>query len=281
VPQWQSSLRSSRATSYESPATSLLRFSRVTSHESPVTSFRSSRVTGHESQVTPIHALARSSTLLPLFFAPAPFIFNRLRTLLRKHRGWHTSSRSSPVTSHQSRLCAAFHESPVTSHQSPLGKSFRFRSYGNRPTLHYFGANKSFRFRSYRHLAYNSFRIRSYKITGGWRPLAHNSVSSSGSVSLCLCGKSAPSMWIQGDTCSSIGTLLSQRRFRFPRPECQNSLVSQTLAPLAFISKPGVCNGAAIAPLRSVVFHAAIRAAKRPLPRGCRTLFSSQDDHGA
>jgi hypothetical protein len=59
------------------------------------------------------------------------------------------------------------HGSQVTSHRWHLGKSFRFRSYVNRPILHYFGANKSFRIRSYRHPARNPFRIRSYKNTQG------------------------------------------------------------------------------------------------------------------
>ena len=65
--------------------------------------------------------------------------------------------------------------SAVLSRTKPLrstaANSFRFRSYANRPILHFFGANKSFRFRSYRHPAPNPFRIRSYTITGGWCPL--------------------------------------------------------------------------------------------------------------
>ena len=87
--------------------------------------------------------------------------------------------------------------------------------------------------------------------------------------------------WALMDTCSLIDTLFSQGRSCSPRPERQNSLVPQPLAPLACVSRPGASDGAAIAPLSSVVFHAAIRAGKRPLSRGCRTLFSSQDDHGA
>src|SRR4029077_12265642 len=57
-----------------------------------------------------------------------------------------------------------------------LAKSFKIRSYANRPILHYFGANKSFRIRSYGHPARNPFRIRSYKNTGGWGCLAFNPV---------------------------------------------------------------------------------------------------------
>ena len=45
----------------------------------------------------------------------------------------------------------------------PFANSFRFRSYANRPILHYFGANKSFRIRSCRHPSRNSFIIRSYE----------------------------------------------------------------------------------------------------------------------
>jgi hypothetical protein len=76
-----------------------------------------------------------------------------------------------------------------------FAKSFRFRSYANCPILHYFGANKSFRIRSYRHPARNSFRFRSYKHPGGWHPLPSNSVHRSGSVSLCLGGKSSPALF--------------------------------------------------------------------------------------
>jgi hypothetical protein len=76
-----------------------------------------------------------------------------------------------------------------------FAKSFRFRSYANCPILHYFGANKSFRIRSYRHPARNSFRFHSYKNTGGWHPLPSNSVHRSGSVSLCLGGKSSPALF--------------------------------------------------------------------------------------
>src|SRR6266436_2253593 len=64
--------------------------------------------------------------------------------------------------------------------------SFRFRTSANALILHHFGANKSFTIRTYRHPSCNSFRIRTYKNTGGggairlFRP----------SVSPCLCGKS-------------------------------------------------------------------------------------------
>jgi len=51
--------------------------------------------------------------------------------------------------------------------RTTAANSFRFRSYGNSPILHYFGANKSFRIRSYREGSRKSFRIRSYKNTGG------------------------------------------------------------------------------------------------------------------
>jgi hypothetical protein len=51
-------------------------------------------VTGHESQVTSYHALARSLSLFALFSAPRSFVFNRLRTLLQKHRGWGTPPHS-------------------------------------------------------------------------------------------------------------------------------------------------------------------------------------------
>src|ERR1700730_2836357 len=39
-------------------------------------------------------------------------------------------------------------------------------------------------------------------------------------------------------------------------------------------------HGAAIASNLAVAFLGSIRAAVRPRPRGCRTLFSSQDEHG-
>jgi hypothetical protein len=77
----------------------------------------------------------------------------------------------SRVTNHKSHFSPDFHESQVTSRQLRRLNSFRFRSYADRPILHYFGANKSFRMRSYRHPARNSFRIRSYKNPGGWGPL--------------------------------------------------------------------------------------------------------------
>jgi len=41
--------------------------------------------------------------------------------------------------------------------------------------------------------AYRARRIRSYRHHGGWHPLPSNSVNPSGSVSLCLGGKSSPS----------------------------------------------------------------------------------------
>ena len=62
--------------------------------------------------------------------------------------------------------------SQTNSLRSAAANPFRFRSYANRPILHYFGANKSFRFRSYRHPARNPFRIRSYENPGGWHPLS-------------------------------------------------------------------------------------------------------------
>src|SRR6266478_694498 len=52
--------------------------------------------------------------------------------------------------------------------------------------LHHFGANKSFTIRTYRYPACNSFRIRTYKNTGGWGYLRLFRAS----VSPCLCGKS-------------------------------------------------------------------------------------------
>jgi hypothetical protein len=61
--------------------------------------------------------------------------------------------------------------SRTNSPRSTFANSFRFRSYANRPILHYFGANKSFRFRSYRHPARNPFIIRSYENPGGWHSL--------------------------------------------------------------------------------------------------------------
>jgi len=51
--------------------------------------------------------------------------------------------------------------------RSAAANSFRFRSYVERPILHYFGANKSFRFRSYRLRPRNPFRMRSYENPGG------------------------------------------------------------------------------------------------------------------
>src|SRR5258708_17371549 len=51
--------------------------------------------------------------------------------------------------------------------RSTAANFFRFRSYGNSPILHHFGANKSFRIRSYRNCPRNPFRIRSYENTGG------------------------------------------------------------------------------------------------------------------
>ncbi len=51
--------------------------------------------------------------------------------------------------------------------RSTTANSFRFRSYVERPILHYFGANKSFGIRSYREGSRKSFRMRSYKNTGG------------------------------------------------------------------------------------------------------------------
>jgi hypothetical protein len=77
----------------------------------------------------------------------------------------------------------------------PFTKSFKFCSYANCPILHYFGANKSFRIRSYRHPVRNPFRFRSHKHPGGWHPLPSNSVHRSGSVSLCLGGKSSPALF--------------------------------------------------------------------------------------
>ena len=186
----------------------------------------------------------------------------------------------SHLTSHKLRFSPEFRQSQDTSHQSRLAKSFRFRSYRNS--------------------ARNPFRIRSYENPRGVEgsPLSILSpVPSAHSVNSAV-SRSSPRLfpsetnnlqpktvnsrpWTPRDTCSPIDTLLSQGRSRPTRPECQNSLVPQTLAPLACVSKPDAGNGAAIAPLSSVVFHAAIRVAKRPLPRGCRTLFFFQDDHGA
>src|SRR5882762_8789530 len=40
------------------------------------------------SQLPPLQWLADSLSLLPLFCAGAPFIFNRLQTLFAKHGGW-------------------------------------------------------------------------------------------------------------------------------------------------------------------------------------------------
>jgi hypothetical protein len=50
-------------------------------------------------------------------------------------------------------------------HNSP--NSFRFRTSAKPRILHYFRANKPFRIRTYRHPSCNSFRIRTYKNTGG------------------------------------------------------------------------------------------------------------------
>ncbi len=58
--------------------------------------------------------------LLPLFFVPASFVFNRLRTLLRKHRGWHTPPRSSRVTGHEPQVTSLPRFSRVTSHKPPV-----------------------------------------------------------------------------------------------------------------------------------------------------------------
>src|SRR5579863_104334 len=69
---------------------------------------------------------ARSSTLLPLFFAPASFIFNRLRPLLRKHRGWHTPPRPSRVAGHQSQVTSVVRKSA----KRPSCKFFACHSYG-------------------------------------------------------------------------------------------------------------------------------------------------------
>jgi hypothetical protein len=75
---------------------------------------------------------ARSSTLLPLFFVPASFIFNRLRTLLRKYRGWgipddsaghpgwHTPPGSSRVTDRESQITTLPSFLPATSHKPPV-----------------------------------------------------------------------------------------------------------------------------------------------------------------
>jgi hypothetical protein len=56
--------------------------------------------------------LADSFSLLPLFFASPPFVFNRLHTLSAKHRGWgYLRSCHSRVRCHKSRvtqLCAPF-----------------------------------------------------------------------------------------------------------------------------------------------------------------------------
>jgi hypothetical protein len=100
-----------------------------------------------------------------------------------------SSSRPFPIsasTQRPLRLSVIFGPTRRTGHKSRLHKSFRIRSYANRPILHYFGANKSSRIRSYRHPARNPFRIRSYKHPGGWHPSLGNSVQPSGSVSLCF-----------------------------------------------------------------------------------------------
>ena len=89
---------------------------------------RSSRITSHQPQVTPFHAFARSSTLLPLFFVPASFIFNRLRTLLRKHRGWHTPPQTSRVTPDESQVASLPRFSRVTNHESRPITPFRINT---------------------------------------------------------------------------------------------------------------------------------------------------------
>jgi hypothetical protein len=107
------------------PIPALVQSASVSSVPQWQTLVRSSRVTSHESPVTPIHALARSFSLLRLFFQSRSFIFNRLRTLLRKHRGgiplpdFHESQ----VASDQSRPSCA------KSAKTPPSKSFACHSY--------------------------------------------------------------------------------------------------------------------------------------------------------
>ena len=69
-------------------------------------------------------------------------------------------------------VCVLSRTNPPT--RSP--NSFRFRTSARPHILHYFGANKPFRIRTYRYPSCNSFRIRTYKNTGG---VPHTSASSS------------------------------------------------------------------------------------------------------
>jgi len=107
------------------PIPALIQSGSVSSVPQWQNSFQSSRITSHQPQATPFHAFARSSTLLPLFFTPASFIFNRLRTLLRKHRGWHTPPRSSGVTPAESQVTSVVRKNA----KKLVCKSFACHSY--------------------------------------------------------------------------------------------------------------------------------------------------------
>src|SRR5216684_803098 len=89
------------------------------------------------------------------------------------------------------------------------------------------------------------------------------------------------SLWTTNNSCSPIDTSLDEASADPASSACRNRLVSQALAVAGPISSRGSNNGSAIASNLAVVFHAAIRAAIRPTPRGCRTLFSFGTTNGA
>jgi hypothetical protein len=196
--------------------------------------------TSHRSQLTS-HAYSCACALLNSLAA-----FLRVRVLY--FQSFADSLTKTPGVAHPFPISTR-----ATSHQSRLGKSFRFRSY--------------------RHPARNSFRIRSYKITGGWGPLADNSVNSSGSVSL----------WqIRSLPVDRQRHLFHHRhsppqcRSRSPHAELQNSLVPQTLAPLGCVAKPDASNGAAIAPSRQCCLSRSHpRGHATPVARMSYTIFLS------
>jgi hypothetical protein len=99
---------------------------------------------------------------------PASFIFNRLRTLLRKHRGWHTPARSSRITPDESHVTSVVRRNAKTA----SCKFFACYSYANTgggctTPPKFFSplatSPKSFRMRSYEKCVRKSFKIRSYK----------------------------------------------------------------------------------------------------------------------
>ncbi len=155
--------------------------------------------------------------------------------------------------------------------RTTAANSFRFRSYGNSPILHYFGANKSFRIRSYREGSRKSFRIRSYENTGGWGTPTLPRLPRAHLAKGCKNSETATLTTFRINTCKSVSkqrTLTPLRINTYKKPGrgvSQHFRVSSVQPPVSSLQN----HMRHVAPLSPV---ASVDCAYFLSPRGCTSL---------